>query len=446
MALTLLQPCVYRLSLRPARRVVERRFVLVLAVVLAAGVLGVWTARAGLSAWAIEHPNRDSLALALAWDPANAELHHRLGLLLLYQASFENWEFQYAHDVLERSAALAPQNATIWTDLAFACDLLGDSAGARRALERALALDPMTPTLQRFAANFYARVGDTERSFRHFRRLLELDPTYAPAAFEVGARLAGDPALLEARLMPAAHQPQLRLALLSFLTAAGRLDLAHHTWQAIRAARMSFPFALVQPYLERLIAAGDVEQTAHVWHDLARLGVVPASAAEPGNGVFNGNFEQPPLGGGLDWRWSPQRGVWLDFADRGAYRGERSLRVDFVDERNEQYELVAQIVPVTAGQSYRLSAWARSEAITSDSGPRLRVSDPDCSGCPVADTAMLTGTSPWQRLEAGWTARPAQRFARISLWRARSRTFPTQISGHFWLDAVSLKAAGSVRE
>jgi len=29
----------------------------------------------------------------------------------------------------------------------------------------------------------------------------------------------------------------------------------------------------------------------------------------------------------------------------------------------------------------------------------------------------------------------------LSVWRARSRSFPFEISGTFWLDAVSLKEA-----
>lgn len=407
---------------------------------VAVAALGLWTVRAGLAAWAVEYPHRDSVALALKLDPANPKLHHRLALLRIYQGSFQNWEFQQARGSLERAAALSPQSAAIWTDLAIASSSLADSAGTHRALRQALALDPMTPRLQWFAANFYAGAGDTELSFHHLQRLLEMDPQYGPEVFRLGSRLASDLSVLEARLMPAAHQPQLRLALLDFLMSQERLDLARSTWQAVAAAGVPFPFVLVQPYVERLIAAGDVAQTARVWQGLTELGVVPAAAAEPGNGVFNGGFEQPPLGGGLDWRWFPQRGTWLDFADRRAYSGVRSLRVDFVEERNEQYELVAQIVPIRAGQTYRLSAWAQAQAITSDSGPRLRVSDPDCSGCAVTETPMITGTAPWRTLEVEFTAGPAQRFARLSLWRARSRTFPTQISGRLWLDCISLRA------
>jgi len=31
---------------------------------------------------------------------------------------------------------------------------------------------------------------------------------------------------------------------------------------------------------------------------------------------------------------------------------------------------------------------------------------------------------------------------RLSLWRPRGRAFPTEISGSFWLDAVSLSDTG----
>jgi len=403
----------------------------------AAGVLGLLTARAGLAAWALDHPDSGVPTRMLGLDLANAKLHHRVGSFALW--SVEEGAGERARASLDRAAALAPYDPAIWADLARACDRLGDEAGAGRALEQALLLDPMAPRVQWLAAIFYARTGDTERAFSHSRRLLEQDPAYAPMVFNLSSRTIGDLSLLDAHFMPNTNQPQLRLALLRYLTEEGRLDLARKTWDAIAAIGRPFPFALAQPYVDRLISAGDAAEAARVWGDLCRLDVVPATAAQPGNAVFNGDFEHPPLGGGLDWRWFPQRDVWLDFADRGGYSGARCLHVDFVGERNRDYESVAQFVPVLASQSYRLSAWARSQAITSDSGPRLRLADPGCSPCPVVETASLVGTSPWHRWEAEFTTGPAQQFARISLVRPRSRTFPTEISGHFWLDDVRLQ-------
>jgi len=35
---------------------------------------------------------------------------------------------------------------------------------------------------------------------------------------------------------------------------------------------------------------------------------------------------------------------------------------------------------------------------------------------------------------------------RVSVWRPPSQTFPPEITGTFWLDAVSLKATGPVSE
>lgn len=398
--------------------------------------------RAGLSAWALENPGRESLGLAVRHDPDNPKLHHCFGQWLLYQAGFKFAEFQQARDSFERAAALAPNNAAIWSDLAAVCTSLADTAGAGRALDHALALDPMTPRLRWFAGNLQAGRGEAEPAFRHFRALLQLDPLYAPEVFEVGARLTGDPSLLESRLTPAAHQAEVGLALLTFLARDGQLDAAGRLWPNIATPHASFPFSSAHFYLEGLIAAGDVAQTTRVWGDLIRLGIISASPGEPGNSVFNGGFEQWPLNGGLDWRWFAHQGVWLDFSDRVAYSGKRSLRVDFVGERNEVYELVAQMVPVTAGQEYRLAAWVCSRAITSDSGPRLWVTDPDFPSRPPVETAATVGTTPWHRVESTFKAGPAQRFARVSLWRPRSRGFPNQITGQFWLDAVSLEQVG----
>ena len=97
--------------------------------------------------------------------------------------------------------------------------------------------------------------------------------------------------------------------------------------------------------------------------------------------VFNGGFEQEPLNAGFDWRFAQQPYLTLDFFDATAHTGARSFRADFTVPQNSEYEPVYQLVPVVPGQTYELSAYVKSEAITSDSGPRLRVLDPKCLVC-----------------------------------------------------------------
>ncbi len=50
--------------------------------------------------------------------------------------------------------------------------------------------------------------------------------------------------------------------------------------------------------------------------------------------------------------------------------------MEFTVSRNDQYVPLYELVPVAPNQVYLLTAYVRSQDITSDSGPRLQVQDP----------------------------------------------------------------------
>ena len=118
--------------------------------------------------------------------------------------------------------------------------------------------------------------------------------------------------------------------------------------------------------------------------------------------------------------------------------GGRVLRIDFTVAHNADDEPIFQIVPVAPGQTYVLKTYERSEGITSDSGPRLRVTDPQCPQCLDAVTDGATGTTPWREASVRFTA-GATPVIRISVWRPRSRSFPMDISGRAWFDGIALQ-------
>ena len=89
-------------------------------------------------------------------------------------------------------------------------------------------------------------------------------------------------------------------------------------------------------------------------------------------------------------------------------------------------------------QSYTLTAYGRSESLTSDSGPRLRVLDAACPRCLNVSTESVVGTKDWSPATVTFTTGSETRFVRLSVWRPRGRTFPMDISGRSWLDKVVL--------
>jgi hypothetical protein len=426
----------FQISLRPRWRSV----VFGLMVALSAGYFGAKVVRTALVATLGEFVDRARLQRAISMDPSDPELHHRLGMLLSDSVAEGDRKAGLEH--LRRAIDLEPQAARYWSDLASACELSGDISCATESVEQAVKLSPMTPQIRWVAANTLLRAGRTDEAMAEFRRLLELDPSYAPATFHVCLGALEDPQLVLHKVMPAGTDPRVKLDYLNFLIANGLTDQARKVWSALVASGKPFQLSLAKPYLDQLFASGRFDDAHNAWLDLERLGIVPGLTAGPeGNLVYNGDFEHTPLGIGFDWRIQGGPYLALDFSDATAHKGKYCLRIDFTVSRNEEYTLLYELVPVASSLAYRLTADVRSQDITSDSGPRLRVVDPirphelDIMGEPAV------GTSAWHLISLEFSTGPDTKIVQLSVTRPRSRTFPMEITGSFWLDTVVLRPA-----
>jgi len=309
------------------------------------------------------------------------------------------------------------------------------------------------PLYRWHAAQSYLRAKRLDESVAQFRRLLDLDPSYAAGIWDsLRALQPPDAIYQEMFVAPAPHaahaaqadrsDSQLAMSYIDFLSAQDEDAAAYRLWKRAVADAGPFRFSGVQPYLERLNERGLIEWAAGVWQDLERLGIVKKPVAdESDNLVFNGGFEQFPLNAGFDWRWSGQLAyLAIDFSAPAAYRGAHCLRIDFAVSRNNEYEPVYQIVPVLPNHTYRLQAYVRSEDITSDTGPALRVTDTKQPGFRDAVTDTTVGTTPWHPVGLYFSSGPKTHAVRLSVWRPRGRTFPPEITGTFWLDAVTVSS------
>ena len=419
-----------------------RAGVFLLGVGLAALFMAGEALRLGMAASSEESVEISQLRRALRLDPDNPQLHHRLGLVYSFSRSDNN--LPEALRQIQRATELNPHRAIYWLSLASTCDSLRDTACADRALDNALRLSPMTPRLHWIAANRYLLTDRPEAALAQFRRLFELSSQYNWAAFQLCLETLGDPMAVLERVVPPQADAGLKLSYVNFLSAQGEADAAYRVWGRVAGAGSPFAFSSVETYLGSLFAAGRYQEAAGVWRDLERLGVVKRPASdEASNLMFNGDFEQDVLNAGFDWRTPRVPYVSLAFPDSGAYRGRRCLRLEFNVARNEESEAVYQFVPVAPGQAYSLTAYARSDSITSDSGPRLRVLDPVCPSCLDISSDGTVGTTPWHPLQVKFTTGAQTQVVLVATWRPRSRSFPTEIKGTFWLDAVSLEAVAS---
>ena len=414
-----------------------RASVFLLVVGLAALFIAGETIRIGIATSLEDSVNLPELRRALVLDPDNPLLHHRLGLV--YSLEADNPSEAIKH--LRRATELSPHKALYWLSLASACDFLHDTLCADRALEHALSLSPMTPRLQWIAANRYLLTDRPQAALPRFQRLLELSTKYNWPTFRLCLEALGDPLMVFEKVMPKGADAKLKLDYVNFLSAQGDADFAYRVWGQTVASASPFDFSAAEPYLQRLLDAGRYQEAIGVWQDLEHLGIVKKPAAEdPGNLIFNGDFEQAVLNAGFDWRTQKVPYLSLTFPHSQAYQGRRCLRLDFTVGRNDESEAVYQSVPVIPRQEYLLTAYTRSDSITSDSGPRLRVLDPACHACLDVSSETTVGTTPWHAVTLKFSTGVQTQVVRVSLWRPRSRSFPTEITGTFWLDAVSLKA------
>lgn len=423
-----------------------RRWIFFLVVLIGALFLGGEAVRAAYISILAESTEADPLRRATVLDPSDPELHHRLGMVLFDSPSDADRAEGFKQ--LQRATELNPYSARYWSDLAWVCELDGDTACATQGADRAVKLSPMMPQMRWAAANTLLRAGQNDAALAQFRRLLELDPAYAPATFHLCLGSLGDPQLILQKVVPEGKDPLLKLAYLNILSRSemdGADDLARQVWAKTVEVGTPFPLSAATPYIEHLLQFGMVQEARSAWQDLVKLGVITSSGgAQDGNLVFNGDFEQVPLNTGFDWRSRDVPYLAIDFSDPAAHTGKACLRIDFTVSRNEEYQPLYQIVSVAANQAYTLTAFVRSQDITSDSGPRLQVEDPiHPSNGPNAMSESTVGTTPWHQISLNFCTGPYTKLVQLSVLRVRGRTYPTEITGSFWLDTVDIKPSAS---
>ncbi|HEV2493652.1 MAG TPA: hypothetical protein VG204_11355 [Terriglobia bacterium] len=436
---------VYEISLRSLWRIV-----LLLAIVVALSiVLGAAVLRTGVAETLASSGSASDLQRALTIDPGNAELHRQVGVFDLYLADPPDPAAALAH--LHRAVELDPESPLYWSNLGAACESAGDRACADSAYARLLTLAPMTPRYLWAGANYQLRSGNTDEALAQFRRLVavssDLDLAsgrqYIEQTLEICLRALGDPQTIFQQVLADQPRPDAKLDFVDYLSRHDRFDDAYKVWVKTAANAGPFPFVDVQDYLGRLLIQSRYQEAWGVWKDLLRLGMVPRPPGdEPDNLVFNGSFEAPPLNAGFDWHFAEVPFLSLDFGAPQAYHGARCLRLEFA-KRNDVFQPVYEFVPVTPQQPYVLTAYVRSENITSDTGPELRVFDPVHPENLDVSTETTVATTAWHPVSLTFRPGPDTRFVMLAIRRSRGRSFPTEISGTFWVDAISIKPASS---
>ncbi len=405
-----------------------------------------WEAfRVARAAYQLDDISIPEIQKALREDPGNADLLHRLGST--YSIDSMETDQPEAVKYLRQAIELNPRRWDYWSDLGIACDFAGDTACSDQAFEQATALNPMTPAMQWALGNHYLLTDRPQKAFPAFRKLLALDPEYLGNTLRLCLRATHDPQAIYTEVVPSGHDAFPRFTFLMFLCSSADYESAMKIWaQMISGPDRSPDISLVRPFLDFLINHNQIDDAETVWSDLQHGGVLPPDTSQQAaNILYNSKFESSPLNAGFDWHISNSSDLEFDLSDPNGYQGGKCLRIDFPVGRNADYDLVDQVVRVRPNTRYQLTAYVRSNTLTSGSGPRLRAVEMGCSNCVVQTSDPTVGTTPWHSIDLEFMTQPQTKAVKISFWRPQERLYSRDITGTVWLDNISLHAVDAPR-
>lgn len=393
--------------------------------------------RRGIAAWYFQEKSPEGLHSAIRWDPRNAQYYDALATMRHFYADNDNPEEQV--DLYEQTVSLSPQNALYWADLGAAFDWAGNHNQALRAFEHSKELFPNSPDVNWKLANFYIRSGQTLEGLHALRKVLLGGGVPQQDVFALGERATEDKKVLLEEMVP--HVTPILFGYLNYQASAGDIIAAEQAWGKLLALKLPFELPQAFFYLDALIQKGQTEQLAEAWSALIeRFPVKAGSLGLTPNLVANGSFESDILNGGLEWRVVPVDGVTVSIDSGDAVDGRRSLRIEYDGTRNVDYGHLLQYVLVRPNTRYRFSGYIRTEAITTDSGPRFQIFDAYDPGKMLAATENAVGTSGWTEKRLALKTAADTRLLIVRVARPASEKFDNKIRGTVWIDNVRLVA------
>lgn len=371
------------------------------------------------------HPTMQNVTRLERIQPLNADYEAALGAI-----SMESGQFQQAGVHLERAARINPHSAHIWLMLANAYEVLGDDARRGAAVREAIAAEPKNTAVQWEAANLFLPT-DLDRSLQLLRGVVQNDPKYATAAMQVAYRASGQN--VEKAMLAIPLETASRVLFMHWLINRGDWGAADHVWPTVLRAPGDLQARDIFFYIDSLIGRHRAEQARAAWLSLADRDPSLRAQLQPGNLVFNGDFEGDLLNGGFGWRYTPTTGVTASLDTSTFHGGTRSLALQ-IDGENLQDLGFRQYVRLEPGR-YHLSAWFHAEELEAAHGVRFVIEDA-YSHTQVFLSEEELGSFAWREFDADFTVRANTELATIALVRSPSDGL---IRGKLWLDDLRIE-------
>ncbi len=387
---------------------------------------------------------------AATLEPQNADNWYLLGRYFLY--TLDELNAPRAIQNFRHALLLNPGSTDAWLDLATAYDDEGDLKSARAAFLQAKRTYPLSAAVSWRYGNFLLRQGEVPQAFGEIRRAAYADPRSSAEAFSRCWRVDPDiNAILDTVLPPDRDG---YLDVIRELGIQSQFAAALTVWQRLVSMHPALNVSDAILFSELLIQNHQIRDARRVWNDAVRLSNTPQNIDAPGSALWDGGFETGVRGGAFAWVFAaPPGGVQISVDSRQKHSGRHSLRLTFDGRHNVNFAGVCNNAEVRPETNYRLSAWVRTQALTTDQGVRLLLksysdlnlySDANIAGSNV--TPDVRGTQPWTYVQSpSWTSGKDVRYARVCVVRYTSGNVDSQIQGSAWVDDVALtpEAAGN---
>ena len=367
-----------------------------------------------------------SLEASTRLQPWNAQTQWLLGRYSLNVTQ----DYAAALPFLQRAIELNPYEGHCWLDLAELRQVRGETNESQTALERALRVEPTSTEIAWEAANFYLVQNDSERALPLFRAAIKYDPSKTAAAINLTWRATKNVSQIVSQVLPAQYPPY--FTFLKTLTAQNQSSAASQLWHDLIAQGFRFPVEEAFPYFDYLLQTHQIDQARQVWKDLSKIHPEVEDAPTL-NLVHNGGFETEFLNGGFDWRSQSAGQINVSLDTNQFHGGHRSLRIEFTGPAISDVG-VYEYVPVQPSTAYRLIAFAKTEELTTASGPRLVVEESSTRTI-LGTTDEFLETSSWMQRTAEFVTGPDTRLLTLRILRTPSNPL---VKGTLWLDDIDL--------
>jgi tetratricopeptide (TPR) repeat protein len=412
-----------------------RRRTLLLAVSLAAAAIMVFQAgELWLASNRLASEKLPLMERGAALVPGNAAAWDSLGRLR--QWDLANPDLPGAIADYQKAVRADPRSAHYWMDLASAYETAGDSARARDSFLQAKAAYPLSAEVAFYYGNFLLGQQEYTEAYRELRRAVRADRTLLPLAISRTWRSSEDVDQLLNQMLPPDADAYLQA--LDFFASIHRAEPGLAVWKRLLSLGQPIVLSRTFPFFEELIREDRGDDARRMWREAVVAAGLPYREPRNHSLIWNGDFVSDFANGGLAWRWVPNPGISIDFDSQQAPHGSRAVRLDFNGGSNFNLGAPLQYVPVEPGRSYHFHASMRTQEITTESGMRFSIADPNHPRVPSVLTENFTGSHEWTAVDADLTTSPDTHFLLVRLLRNPSRLFDNKLSGTAWIADVSL--------